>query len=523
MYGALLCPLPYKNPDRLINILDTSTRESDLAKIFASYSDFEEYSRHARTVESIAADTWAGQPSAVLTGRGPVKTYLTIPVSAGFFSTLGVAAQQGRTFTSDDLRGGCAVVLSNKFWRGPLGSDPHIIGRSLSLDNQPCTVAGVMPASFAVYPPETQIWTLILPNDPRLRRFFGVFMIARLKPGVGITQARAELTALHRALHVHDTNGEKEFTPLVSGLQDQFTWLAGRNLRTTLIVVFAAVMLVLLIACLNIANLLLARSLARGREFAIRVALGSGGPRLLRQLLIESALFSLAGGTLGLLLALAATRYFVHIDPIEMPAGSAISINVPVLAFAAVVAILTALVFAVTPAWAISRSDVFSGLRVSGASVPPVRQRLSRILVGAEVALSVILLIHASLLVRSVLSFESAPLGFARANIFASNGSLPREYEKKTARRVAFYDQLQQKLSRLPGITDAAVASTLPPYGLGLDTVEVQSKPLPDNAKVHDVGSAGVTRSYFQLLRYRFVSAVSLTTTISRNRIPWQW
>jgi putative ABC transport system permease protein len=115
--GALLRPLPYKNPDRLIDILDSSTRESELAKIFASYSDFEEFSRHARTLESIGADTWAGRPGAVLTGHGPAKSYLMIPVTAGFFKTLGVAPQRGRTFTNDDLRGGCAVVLSDKFWR----------------------------------------------------------------------------------------------------------------------------------------------------------------------------------------------------------------------------------------------------------------------------------------------------------------------------------------------------------------------------------------------------------------------
>ena len=433
IFGALLRPLPYANPDRLVNILDTSTRESELAKIFASYVDFEEFSHHARTLESIAANTWAGRPGAILTGRGPTKTYLTIPVTAEFFKVLGVPPQLGRTFTSNDLRRGCAVVLSNKFWRGPMGSDPRIIGESLSLDEQSCTVLGVMPATFAVYPPETQIWTLILPNDPRLRGYFGVFMVARLRPGIGIAKARDEFTALHKALHAHDTNGEKEFTPLISGLQEQFTWLAGRNLRATLAVVFASVMMVLLIACLNLANLLLGRSLARRREFAVRVALGSGGRRLVRQLLVESSILSVMGGALGLLVAFALTRYFVHLGPVEMPVGSVISIDFPALAFAAALSILTTLIFAVSPARVVARGDVFSGLRVNGTNILPARQRLSRVLVGAEMALSVILLVGAVLLMRSVVSFESASLGFARENIFTSNGSLPRYYQRDAA------------------------------------------------------------------------------------------
>ena len=261
--GTLLRTLPYKEPDRLINILDSSKHEKELAKIFASYADFEEFSRHAHTLELVAADTWAGRSAAVLTGRGPAKAYLTIPVTGGFFDTLGVGAELGRTFRRDDLSGGCAVVLSDKFWRAHLEANPRILGQALSLDDRACLVVGVMPATFAVYPPETQIWTLLLPNDSRLKNHFGVFMIARLKTGASMAQARAELTALHNTLHAHDSNGERDFTPLVDGLKDQFTWLASRTLRSTLALAFAAVTIVLFIACLNVAGLLTGRAFAR--------------------------------------------------------------------------------------------------------------------------------------------------------------------------------------------------------------------------------------------------------------------
>lgn len=520
VYGALLRPLPYKDPDRMINILDSSRHESELAKIFASYSDYEEYARHARTLESIGADTWAQRPQAVLTGRGPARTYLTIPVTADFFKTLGAPAERGRTFTSNDLRGGCSVVLSSSFWRSRLAADPRIVGQTLSLDKQSCTVVGVMPARFAVYPPETQIWTLILPNDPRLRSYFGVFMVARLKPGASIAQARSELTALHEALHAHDSGFEKDFTPLVSGLRDQFTWLAGRNLRRTLALLFAAVILVLLIGSLNVANLLLGQSFARAREFAVRIALGSGRKRLFQQLLIEAGMLSAGGGAMGLLAAFAATRYFVHAQPVELPVGSVISINLPVLAFAAAVSGATALAFAIAPAWAISRGDVYAGLRVSAGVMAPARQRLSRMLVVAETALSVILLAGAGLLMRSVLGFESAPLGFAHRNILASSGSLPKSYDGGPARRAAFYARLEQHLEAIPGVTSAAIASSVPPFELGLGTAEIEGKPVGAHAQRHDVGDAEVSPSYFSLFEIPLRSGRIFTAADDRRSNP---
>lgn len=497
--GALLRPLPYRDPNNLIDILDTSPREKGLARIFASYADYEEFSKHARTLERLGAVTWAGRTGAILTGRGPAKSYLTIPATADFFATLGVGAQLGRTFTNEDFRGGCAVVLSDKFWRGPLAGG-SIAGQTISLDDRPCTVLGVMPPNFAFYPPETQIWTLLLPDDPRLKKFFGVFMVARLKSGATAAQAQAELSALHAPLHVGDSNGENEFTPLVSGLQDQFTWLAGRNLRTTLGALFASVVAVLAIACLNVANLLLGRSFVRAREFAIRAALGSGRARLIRQLLIEAMLLSAAGAALGLLVAFAAIRYFIHVQPIELPVGASVSINLPALAFTAAVSIVTAVIFALAPSWAISREDVNAALRGTGANSRPSRQRLSRLLVSAEMALSVILLAGAGLLMRSVIGFGSAPLGFSPDRVLIASGSLPQPYFRDIGRKVAFYDELQRKLGTLPGVEGAVAASTLPPYGLGLSTIEIQGRPVARDTQMHDVGQAAVGPEYFRVL-----------------------
>ena len=499
--GVLLRPLPYREPGRLVDVLDTSVREKELAKLFASYRDLEEYARHARTVEQIGAATWATRPGAVLRGRGPAKSYLTIPVTSGFFRTLGVGAQLGRTFSAEDVRGGCAVVLSDGFWRGPMHGDRGIVGQTVSLDNRACRVMGIMPAGFGFYPPETQIWTLLLPDDPRLQKYFGVFIVARLKPGVTQAQAQSEFNALHAALNARASNGEEHFVPLINGLQDQFTWLAGRTLQTTLLVLFGAVFLVLCIACLNVANLFLVRSFMRGREFAIRAALGSGRRRLMRQTALESTMLCGAGGLLGLLVAYGAIRYFVHSQPIELPVGTRLSIDVPTLGFAGMLAAMAALLFGVIPAWSAGRGNVQDKLRSTGLSEPPGRQRLMRVLVAVEMALSVILLAGAGLLMRSVLSFGSAPLGFDPERVVTAKAELPAERFPDSAARGAFFDRLREKFKAMPGVEAAAVASTLPPYELGLNTMEVAGKPVPREAQLHDVDQATVEAEYFRAMR----------------------
>jgi putative ABC transport system permease protein len=425
---------------------------------------------------------------------------LTLPVTADFFGTLGVAAKQGRTFTDNDLRSGCSVVLSDRFWRGPLHANPAIVGQSLTLDDRACTVLGVMPPTFAFYPPQTQIWSLLLPNDPRLKNFFGVFMVARLKPGVMIAQSQDELTALHTTLHANATNGENRFTPLVGGLQDQFNWLAGRNLRTTLALLFASVVVVLAIACLNVTNLLVMRSFAREREFSIRAALGSGRGRLVRQLLTEATILALVGGTLGLLVAFPAVRYFIQAQPIELPVGASVFISLPALAFTVTVSAIAVLFFAVVPAWTASKADIYNALRTGGQNAMPGSPRLSRFLVAAEMALSAVLLVGASLLMRSVLNFESAPLGFAVENVTVASGTLPEQRFRDNARKFIFYEELRERLGNVRGIKSAAIASNLPPFDLGLMTLEIQGKPVPQDQRLHDVGRASVDFEYFKVM-----------------------
>src|SRR5262249_12994108 len=231
--AVLLHPLPYAHADRLVAVWDGHVSDRNLAKIFASYVDFDLWRRDSGTLEEAAALTWA-TGDRTLTGNGDPKVVLAIPASVNFFALLGVPASIGRTFAPEDLTRGCTLVLGSRFWRTSLsGSD--VVGRSLALDGRACTVIGVMPEAFSFYPAAADMWTLITPTREQLPPdpYQGVGVFGRLRPGVTRERASQELSALHRNAHAGDPHGAA-FAPTVYPLQDEFTWLAGRNLRVTL-------------------------------------------------------------------------------------------------------------------------------------------------------------------------------------------------------------------------------------------------------------------------------------------------
>jgi predicted permease len=492
--GVILHPLPYRDPARLVDVLDASVKDLNLSHTFATYDDFEEYARHARSFEKIAFATWANA-GAMLTGRGSARGILAIPVSQDFFAMLGVRAARGRTFEPNDMSGDCPVVLSDSFWRGTLAADPHIVGKSLELNHRACIVIGVMPARFEFYPRQTNLWMLFTPADPRPRDRFLTITFGRLKPGATAAQAQSELAALHRQIPQPDW--QRDFAPVVHNLQDEFTFLAGRNLRATLVLLLVAVALVLLIACLNVANLLLARSSARAREFAVRAALGSGRARLVRQLLVEGLLLAAMGGIAGVAIAVALVKYFVHANPIEVPIGSDVTVNLPVWLFTALLTMATALVFGMAPAWSGSRTDAGSGLRAAGrGAIAGGNRRLASALIAAEISLSLMLLAGAGLLMRSVLKFGAADLGFDPDNVVATKSSLPEKRYTSSTDQVRFYDDLRSRLNAIPGVEASATAANLPPYAGGSSEVEMEGR---GRGALMDTNT--VSEDYFSVLR----------------------
>jgi predicted permease len=501
LHAVLLAPLPYRDSGRLVAIWDREIHAKGTSKLFDLYSDYENWRDHARSFQTVSALTWAAPTGGVLTGHGQARSVLAFPVAVEFFSMLGVAPSLGRTFQPGDIGRGCSVVLTDSFWRNVLSADVSIVGTPLHLDDRGCTVVGIMPPGFAFLPPEAPVamWTLM--DRPPKPDSLAVGVFARLRPDISMEAAQTEATALHRKLHEHDRWGA-QMEPVVYDLHGEFTWLTGRNLRLSVLVLFAAVSLVLLICCVNVANLLVGRAVGRQREMAIRAALGGGRARLMAQLLTENLMLSLAASAAGTGLAALAVEYFRTARPIEMPPGVTVSLSVPVLAFTAILTVLTAALFGLAPAWKASRVDLNEALK-SGARIAAFSggRRLGRVLIVAEVMLTVVLLASAGMLIQTLRRFEGAPLGFTPDGLVTAMVQLPKTSYPDSGKRARFYERLETELRSVPGVQQAALSSASPIEGGGaLDVMEVEGHEPPRVENQFDTHIQMVSGSYFRAL-----------------------
>lgn len=565
VYAVLLRPLPYGDPGRLVAIWERHEKSGNLAKVFDSYRDFLDWQQHSRSFDGLAALTWARGPQ-TLTGRGQARPVTAFPASVELFPLLGIPAQHGRTFVAADLDRGCVVLLAHRFWVNVLGSDPTIVGQSLTLDGQACAVAGVMPATFTFYPEETELWTLITPRSEFARQPDGpqaqVGVFGRLRPGTTMASAQAELTQLHRLLHARIDPERRPLLPVVYPLRDELTWMAGRNLRTSLLLLFAAVLALLLVACLNVAGLLVGRGLAREREMALRIALGASRVRVVRLVLRESAALAAIGAAAGLLVATAALRIMEALRPVDLPPGTRLALDWPVLLFTIAATALTALLFGLWPAWRASRADVNMILHATTSRATAGGRWAFATLVIAEVTLSVLVLAGAALLIQSVTRFAGAPLGFnpdrvvtqrialpgsdqaapttlaaqatqtaqaaeaartaptgqtgqtgptARAAQAAQSARTVRAAQSDSAnqvqadryaapeRRLRFYEPLLARASGRPGVEGVAISSAIP-LAVGSSALTVEGRAVTVDALRYDTAEQVVSPGYFRLL-----------------------
>src|ERR1041385_3380268 len=394
--AVLLRPLPYSDPERLISFRSNQ-----------SAPDLADVELHSKTFSRLGGMVM--QPLAYTGSNEPVQFQIG-QVTGGFFETLGVRPERGRFITTDDDRNGApyVVVLSHDLWVKQFNSDDQILGKAIPLSGDTYTVIGVMPATFETPRVNTEAWTPVHVSNPVAANFRGVHFLrtyGRLADGISLDQARAEMTVIDKNLAAQYPADNKNRNSVLFGLHER---IVGDS-RRSLLILFAAVSFLLLIACANFANLLLARAAEREREFVIRGALGAGRWRLIRQLLTESLLLSLAGGAAAVLLAFWGTRLLVSFKPANLPRLSEIGVDGYVLGFTLGISILTGLIFGLVPAWAASRGRVGDALKEGGrsATAGSARQRLRSVFVIVELAVALVLLVGAGLLVKTFWKLRS--------------------------------------------------------------------------------------------------------------------
>ena len=495
--AVLLRPLPYRDPHRVIVIWDRAQRDRE-GQTVASFEDFEAYRRGAELVRDVSA---AGLIRPTLNDRGTRRKYLAGVVSAATFDVLGTAAALGTARLSGGE--GCAVVVSHSFWTTALFADAAVIGRSIDLDGTACVVQAVMPVSFRFYPKRADMW-FFLGHDPAGRqRLPYVVIFARLGPHVRLAQAVAELQAIHASLHAGDDHG-KDRAADADDAQRELTYLASSTLRSTLVVLFGAVVALLCIASLNVGGLLLARFAHRQRELAVRMALGCGSGRIIRQILAEGMALSLSGAVLGTCLAAAAVTCLPWDHAGELPEGVTVSLNVPVAIFAVLVTGVAVLVSGLVPALNGARADLrpslasaARGLVGAGGSL-----RISRWMIMTQVAVSFVVLTAAVVLADSVLHLETTSLGFRTENITTTHVDLAKYADSQA--RLQFQDALLRKLQGLPGVTSSAIGSFFPPYREdAMEHLEIRGS--DPRHGVYDVLSCAVSPGYFDSLETRLL------------------
>lgn len=507
---VLLRPLPYKDPERIVMVWEDATKHGyprDTPAV-ANYIDWRDQNKVFEGMAAIA------EMSFNLTGTGDPERIEGRRVSANLFPLLGVEPQLGRAFLPEEDQPGAnrVVILSQGLWQRRFGSDTNIIGKPLNLNGENYTVVGVMPPQFQFPTSDDELWVPMAfsSKEAASRGRHLLEVVARMKPGVTLQQAQAEMTTIAARLQQQYPAYNTDLGAVVVPLHEQ---VVG-DIKPALLILLGAVGFVLLVACANVANLLLARAAVRQKEITIRVALGAGRLRLLRQFLTESILLAALGGAVGLLLARWGVGLLKTFIPDSISQAKAISIDFKVLVFTMGVALLTGVIFGLAPALQASKFNLNETLKEGGRDSAAGNRgnRIRGLLVIAEVAVSLILLIGAGLLINSFMKLRSVDPGFRTANLLTMKVELPQMKYPDQPRRSAFYTELLRRVEALPGVKSAAVTTNLPLYQQGNSTsITIEGRPAPPPGQELIVVTRVISPHYFQtmgiqLLRGREIS-----------------
>ena len=457
--GVLLAPLHYYEPDRLVMVWENNPR---FPRVWNSYPNFQDWQRSAHSFEQMAAF----RPQGIdLTAPGAASHLNSSQISRGFFRTLGVELALGREFTpqEDQRGGGLAAIISNHLWRERFAGSHQVLGKTVALDGADYAIVGVAPPGFHleyeadVYTPLGQLDPLIL-NDRGTHD--SLFTLARLKPGVSVSQAQGEMSAIQSRLDRLYANDNRDLGIYVEPLKQAIVGDVGQILT----LLSGAVGLVLLIACANIANLLLARAAGRNREFAIRSALGASRAHVARQLLTESVLLSLAGGSLGIAIAFFGIKSVLAATPEVLPRSGDVRVNAAVLLYTLAVSLLVGIIFGIAPALKAWKADPQASLK-KGSHGSPVHRRTQSSFIVMQVALTLVLLVGAGLLLRTILRLWSVPPGFDTNNVITLKVGISHFLTRTPSGTRVAYQQLMERIRHIPGVQAADFTTAVPLTG----------------------------------------------------------
>ncbi|HEY0321334.1 MAG TPA: ABC transporter permease [Pyrinomonadaceae bacterium] len=504
--AVILRPLPFHQPERLVQVFDNFQKQN-LTRINVSVPEFFDYQRETKSFEKLAAYASFNANLAALDNRAPERLQ-ALAVTHELFDLLGVAPYKGRGFNADeDMEGhDNTIIISYGLWQRRFGSDPNVVGRTVSINAQDFSIVGIMPKDFN-FPQQTEVWATFgftpqqLTQAARGSRFLNV--IGRLKPNVTLKQAQSEMDTIGaRIVEQYPQN----YSPQKSGWAITVVPLLEvyvGDIRPALLILLGAVGFVLLIACANVTNLLMARGAARQRELAIRTALGASRLRVVRQLLTESLLLSVTGGVAGLLLAVWGVELLTRWTPANVPRISNVSVDSRVLLFTFLVSLLTGLLFGLIPALQASRTDLNETLKEGGRTGAggARRGRIRNVLIVSEVALALVLLVGAGLLLKSFNRLLSVDPGFDPNNVLTMNVSLPQRGYEEPPKRANFYREAVERISRLPGVETASAVSILPlsPTTQSGTTTAENSVVGPDDLSV-EADWRWITPGYFKTM-----------------------
>jgi len=506
--AVLLRPLPYHEPDRLVTIWEEMPQRG-MYEIPVSFANLRDWVDQTKTLDQISSYTFTNLN---LSGVGEPARLGAVRSSANLFSLVGAAPLLGRLFLPEEDKEGAnrVVILGHALWQSRFGSDSAIIGRSLTLDNQKHTVVGVMPSGFQfpvgfgylgkVLNDPIDLYVPLAATGKELGRgHYSFFAMGRLKPGITIDQARAEMTTIEGRLEQQYPDTNTGIGIKLVPTQEQTV----KAIRPALLVLLGAVAFLLLIACANIANLMLARGASRQKELAIRAALGASRLRVVRLLLSESLMLSLAGGCLGLLLAVWGTNALVALAPDNIPRLNEVGVDARVFGFTLAVSLVTGIVFGLVPALHAAKPDLNEALRegLRGSMGSASGKRTRSVLVVVEVALSLVLIIGAGLMIKSFLRLQQMNIGFNPDHVLAVSVSLPSSRYPEDRQQVAFFQEALERLQSLPGIQSAGATTGLP---LTLDIhgsdFRIEGHPEPEAGKEMIINTRSVSPGYFRTL-----------------------